>query len=106
MAAQRAIRQRIKPDGLLAITIRPVEYWARDPISADPEKHSAVVAQHHARGFAFVPHPGNAGDGEVTYVDATITLDYLREKWASWRVCGYDHNMQDSQQIVVFLTPN
>jgi 2-polyprenyl-3-methyl-5-hydroxy-6-metoxy-1,4-benzoquinol methylase len=106
MAAQRAIRQRIKSDGLFVITIRPVEYWDVDPISADPQKHSAVLAQHRERGFAFVPHDGKPVDGEVTYGDTSMTFDYIRENWASWQLRGYDHNIQDSNQITVFLTPN
>ena len=105
MAAQRAIRQRIRPDGLLVITIRPVEYWDDDRIRADPEKHSAIVDQHHARGFAFVPHNRAPVDGEVTYGDTSMTFSYIREKWLSWQICGYDHNIQDRYQITVFLKP-
>ena len=99
MAAQRAIRQRIKPDGLFVITIRPVEYWGAQP------KFHAIVDQHHARGFAFVPHDKPLVDGAVTYGDTSITLDYIRENWMSWHVCGYDHNVQDKLQITVFLRP-
>jgi len=105
LAAQRAIRERIRPDGLLVITIRPVEYWNTNPVHADSQKYRAIIDHHHTKGFAFVPHSRAPVDGEVTYGDTSMTFDYIRENWRAWQMCGYDHNVEDSQQITVFLRP-
>jgi len=114
MAAQSAIRQRIAQRGLLVITIRPIEYWEGHSIHADSVKYSDIVNQHNTRGFAFVPHGQARGgvavdsplvDGDSTYGDASITLKYIQERWVSWTICGYDHNVEDPLQITVFLKP-
>jgi 2-polyprenyl-3-methyl-5-hydroxy-6-metoxy-1,4-benzoquinol methylase len=106
MAAQSAIRQRIKTDGLFVITIRPEEFWLSHPIYADSERYGKILEQHRALGFAFVRGWGDIGDDpEGTYGDTSISFDYLQKKWGSWQVCGYDHNFEDSMQIIVFLKP-
>jgi SAM-dependent methyltransferase len=106
MAAQSAIRRRIKPDGLFVITIRPVEYWLNHPIHADSEQFRKTSEQHHAQGFAFVRGWGDIGDDpEGTYGDTSMSFDYLQRKWVSWQVCGYDHNFEADMQIIVFLKP-
>jgi SAM-dependent methyltransferase len=106
MAAQNAIRQKIKPDGLLVITIRPMEYWLNHPIHADPGRYTEILEQHNSQGFAFVQGWGDIGhDPEGTYGDTSMSFDYLQKNWRSWQVCGYDHNFEDPTQIIVFLKP-
>jgi 2-polyprenyl-3-methyl-5-hydroxy-6-metoxy-1,4-benzoquinol methylase len=106
LAAQSAIRQRIKPDGLFVITIRPEEFWLTHPVHANPGQYEKTLEQHRARGFAFVRGWGDIGDDpEGTYGDTSMSFDYLQKKWGSWQVCGYDHNFEDSMQIIVFLKP-
>jgi SAM-dependent methyltransferase len=106
MAAQRAIRQRIKPDGLFVITIRPVEYWLSHSIHADSQRCTKIVEQHNTQGFAFVQGWGDIGhDPEGTYGDTSISFDYLQKEWGAWEVCGYDHNFEDNMQIIVSLRP-
>jgi len=106
MAAQRAIRAKIKSDGIFVITVRPPEYWGDDPVSSDPQKYQDVLRSHKERGFAYVPHQDLPKiDGEVMYGDTSITLDYIRANWKSWNICGHDHNFVDRHQIIVFLKP-
>jgi 2-polyprenyl-3-methyl-5-hydroxy-6-metoxy-1,4-benzoquinol methylase len=105
MRAQSAIRQRIKPDGLFVITIRPVEYWLDHPIR-NSERYAKTLERHHAQGFAFVRGWGDIGsDPEDSYGDTSMSFEYLQKKWGSWQVCGYDHNFADNMQIIVFLKP-
>ncbi|HET9833339.1 MAG TPA: class I SAM-dependent methyltransferase [Vicinamibacterales bacterium] len=106
MAAQSAIRPRIKQDGLFVMTIRPIEYWESHSIHVDSKKYADVLNQHKVRGFAFVPQVDSpVVEGDATYGDASMTLNYIKERWDSWHLCGYDHNVQDQQQITVFLKP-
>ncbi len=93
----------IRPDGVLAITLRPVEYWsfARDiPDSEKPELESA----HRRTGFAFRPHA--TGAAEPTYGDTSMTVEFLVTEHPGWRVASVDRSLQDPYQIVVFLTPD
>jgi len=100
--ALSALRKVIRPDGVLAITLRPVEYWAfaRDiPEPAKPELESA----HRRTGFAFRPHA--TGAAEPTYGDTSMTVEFLVTEHPGWRVASVDRSLQDPYQIVVFLMP-
>ncbi len=104
-AALAAIRRRIVPDGLLTITIRPVEYW-RMRLQSEPDPRFAEAMQvHEAEGFAFVPHNRPAVDGDVTYGDTSMSVAHLAARAAGWTVVGQDRALCDPFQLVVHLRP-
>ena len=102
-AALGALRKHIAPDGLLVITIRPAEYWVVNPdYAAQAETYQA---QHAAEGFAFVPHGRDTVEGEATYGDTSMSLDFIARNYPDWRIAGSDWALADPYQRYVFLTP-
>lgn len=102
-AALGALRKHIAPNGLLAITIRPAEYWAANPDYAP--QAAAYQARHAADGFAFVPHGRDTVEGEATYGDTSMTLDFIAANYPDWRIEGADWALADPYQRYVFLAP-
>ena len=104
--AQEAMRSRIRLDGLAVITIRPVEYWLRhEEVLPAGETLDSLMRAHATHGFAFAPHNRPPIEGEITYGDASISMDYIAHKWNRWRVEGIETNAEDPYQVVVFLRP-
>jgi len=102
-AALGALRRHIADDGLLTITIRSPEYWRADPNYAD---RAEVYEKAHAEeGFAYVPHGRDTVEGEATYGDTSISLDFLERNYPDWKIAGVDWSMIDSNQRYVFLQP-
>jgi SAM-dependent methyltransferase len=99
------LRRYMAPNGLLAVTIRPVEYWrAVHGSEVVPDSQPLIVA-HRQKGFAFNPHPRPQVDGDVTYGDASMTLEYLQDNCPGWRVVNYDRSLDDIYQMIVFMQP-
>lgn len=103
--ALAAIRRRISADGVLAITIRPREYWDQHPFDPPTPGKAELLAAHDTRGFAFKPHQIAAIDGDVTYGDTSITPGYLASQIEGWRIVGTDWNAVDPWQYLVFMKP-
>ena len=101
-AALDTLRGYIKLDGLLAITIRPVEFWQLDQPWIDG---AAMKANHDATGFAFTPHDLAPVDGDVTYGDTSMTIEWLDANFPQWKVVGVDRSVNDLYQQFVFLAP-
>jgi SAM-dependent methyltransferase len=104
LVALKACRDYIAPDGILVITIRPAAYWDVAP-DVPPEKRPAIKAEHETTGFAFVPHIWLPVDGDVTYGDTGMTLEWLETNAPAWKVCGTATSPDDVYQIIVFLRP-
>jgi SAM-dependent methyltransferase len=104
LIALAACRQHIAADGILVITIRPLEYWDVAP-DATPEQRPVLKQAHAETGFAFIPHIRAKVDGEVTYGDTGISLDWLAAHAPEWKVCGTTTSNDDVYQIIVFLRP-
>lgn len=100
-----ALRRVIKPDGLAVITIRPVEYWDYHRDFLVGYHRELLKASHDRTGFAFMPHNREAVNGEVTYGDTSISFDYLNDRHSDWKIAGYDYNLIDPYQLIVFLAP-
>jgi hypothetical protein len=47
------LRDYLKPGGVLAITIRPIEYWII--VNATEGEKCRLRTDHQGRGFAFLP---------------------------------------------------
>jgi SAM-dependent methyltransferase len=102
LTALRALRRHVKTNGLLVITIRPIEFCPiieRIPV----EQREAMALQARQEGFAFVSD-GNIHEGEATFGDTVMSLDWLAENAPDWNVECIDRGL-DGWQTLVMLTP-
>jgi SAM-dependent methyltransferase len=97
------ISRYLKTEGLLVITIRPVEYWHHDQGAQKSGMAERQVALHKEKGFAFLPHNRPAVDGDITYGDTTFTLQWLADNFPLFSVKGVDRSLEDPFQYYVFL---
>lgn len=104
-AVLRVLRKAIRDDGMLAITIRPSTYWNYHNDWRNGFTREALIERHERDGFAFVPHQLEPIDGDITYGDTSMTLDFIRRRWPQWRVADTAQNPRDPLQTVVFLLP-
>lgn len=103
--ALETLHRHIAPNGVLVITIRPEEYWQFTPEKVSDDKRAEMIASHRAKGFAFSPHNRELIEGEVTYGDTSITLDWLAREFPQWKLKSYDRSLADPYQILLFLQP-
>ncbi len=96
-------RRYIAADGVMALTIRPVEYWDL-PASihgvADP---APLRRQHRREGFAF--YPLATSPAEVTYGNTSMTARWIADNAPGWSVAAFDRSLDDAYQLYVFLRP-
>ena len=104
-AAMSACRKSINDNGVMVITVRPPSYWPAHQDAQGPVNREQMLADHKARGFAYTPHGRDAIDGDVTYGDTSISLDYIAKHWPDWEVQGVDWQLHDPYQMLVFLKP-
>jgi SAM-dependent methyltransferase len=102
LQALEACRKSIQSDGLLAITIRPVEYWSLDSTVHGLKDTRKLNAEHVTNGFAFSPM-SFAVDGEDTYGNTSMTTGWIDRNVPGWRVVGVDRSLDDEYQLYVFL---
>lgn len=104
-AALSAIRSCMKPDGLLVITIRPVEIWDLPSFgeNADAEP-DALVAEFERTGFAFLPNKHFVTDDDYTYGVTTISPDWIVANCPDWKLVAADRG-EDHLQYLLFLQP-
>ena len=103
--ALSTLRRYVERDGMLALTVRPREYWEQAAGSDPVVDLGRILLEHDAKGFAFVPHDRAPVDGEVTYGDTSITLGWLAANAMGWHVVGHEHNLDDPFQVIVYLSP-
>jgi SAM-dependent methyltransferase len=101
--ALKSLRKYISPSGLLALTIRPREYWASQP--RYQEQSAEFERLHDSMGFSFSPHGREAIDGDVTFGDTSMTLEWLQANAPDWKIAGFDRNLGDPHQQIVFMRP-
>lgn len=104
--ALTAIHRHTAPEGILCITIRPIEYWRTVYGSTWTEDQLKDIENQHEEGFAFYSHNWVAhGTDEVTYGDTSITLTHLKMLCdeIGWSIQGLDRSMDDPVQRYVFL---
>jgi len=93
----------LNPNGIIAITIRPVEYWDIDVHAKEKKLVNEQKKLHQQNGFSFLPHNRDAVDGDITYGDTSMTLAWLKGKFPKFSVVGIDRSLNDAYQIYVFL---
>lgn len=92
----------ITANGMLCVTIRPIEYWADQ---AQDERIARAMEVHRRTGFAFQPHIREAVDGDITYGDTSLTPEWLARNCPEWRVAGMDTSYFDKNQLYLYLIP-
>lgn len=100
-AALSVLVDSLAPDGMMALTIRPIEFWQSFG-QATPQEAQALMANHAADGFAFRPHLPYSSD----FGDTSMSLAWLAQACPEMDVVGYDWGIIDPHQLVIFLRPN
>lgn len=98
----KAIRKHVKKDAVACITIRPIEYWHIHAGLSD-EVRERLRRQHRDSGFAFLPHQREPVDGDITYGDTSMTIEYLDSVLEGWEISRLDRSINDAYQRYVFL---
>jgi hypothetical protein len=94
------------PTGILVITIRPIEYWYAHKdnfTSMDEQQLEQQLEKHNRDGFSFLPHNRPAVDGDITYGDTTMSLDWIKNQFPSLQILGIDASINDPLQIYLFI---
>lgn len=98
----KAIRGSIQPNGLFALTFRPMEYWAEwgPQRGLTKEQIDGLARDHEKNGFAFYPCDTEV-DGELVYGTSSFSADWVESLDLGWRVRGYDRGADYWQQILI-----
>ncbi len=100
--ALAALAKIIKPEGILVITIRPPEYWRyHQPL--EPAQREKLESAHGSSGFAFLPHVRKEVEGDITYGDTSMSLDYITSKNPCWKIIGSERTIDAPYQRIVYL---
>ena len=94
------LRRHIRPNGVLALTLRPAEFW---PMSGLPEA-GALLETHRTEGAAYRSLGIVSPEGEEVFGDASMTIPHLASLAPDWEVVAADRGM-DPLETIVFLTP-
>lgn len=97
------LMSHLSENGLLVITIRPVEYWSHHQPMEDRVRRD-LASCHRSIGFAFAPHNRQKIDGDVTYGDTSMTLEWLQERVPESRIRRVDRSLIDPFQIIVMIS--
>jgi len=98
----KTLKNYLSEDGLLIITIRPKEYWS---IHQQGKFMESMNKLHDEKGYAFIPHNREPIEGDITYGDASISMDYFRENIPQWKIIKEVTNRVDFYQKILFLQP-
>ena len=100
-AVLNTLRRYIADDVVLVITVRPKQYWqVHGDAVAD-----RMMAEHDRKGFAFVPSNRTPIDGDITYGDTSMSVDYVAANFPRWQVVGEHCNPIDPYQLLLFVRP-
>ena len=97
------ISDYLKPEGMIAITIRPIEYWNIDKYAVNDNSVDYQKKIHEESGFSFKPHHRDPVEGDITYGDTSMSLDWIKQNFPNLEVAGMDRSLNDPYQIYVFL---
>jgi 2-polyprenyl-3-methyl-5-hydroxy-6-metoxy-1,4-benzoquinol methylase len=96
------LRRYMDDNGILVITIRPKEFWS---FHRQGKFKQEMYQMHEQTGFAFTPHRRAPINGDITYGDTSISLDYLKENFPQWDLVKPIINQEDPYQTLLFLRP-
>jgi len=76
----QTLADALAPQGLLVITIRPIEYWAvSTTYKQDAQLGAEKTHEHRIGGFAFVPHGWEPVDGDIPFGDASLSPEWIEQ---------------------------
>lgn len=105
--AAKTLAKYLEPGGLIALTIRPVEYWNHHDFEfhrLDPATwRERMYSDHSEGGFAFIPHRRDPIEGDVTYGDTSMTLAWLEQNFEGLAIRAVEWNRSDGLQVIVIL---
>jgi SAM-dependent methyltransferase len=104
LVVSETLRRYVSDNGLFVFTIRPKKYWFQhlNGILAD-----SMCAAHDDRGFAFNPHEREAVDGEITFGETSMSIEYVRTHFKGWQISDVlEPPANDPLQQLVILRPN
>ncbi len=93
------IRKSMNPGGLLALTVRPYNFWRL----LDEKDQVAAKETLDASGYAFVRDPWTIAEGRTGYGNSIYTLDYIENNWADFKILNFSFSLSEPYQIYVFL---
>ncbi len=106
--ALAALHQSLQPGGVLVVTLRPPAYLTSESMQALGEAPTPNGLS--GPRYLFVPHPTNpwqpepTSEDEITYGEAVVTLDYVRERWAPrFRLLDVGFLVSDPYQVMLTL---
>ena len=99
--ALATLLRHLEPNGLLVISIRPVEYWYFDKYTNDRKLSDHQVAAHNREGFSFLAH--GQEQGIPNYGEASMTPAWIESSFPGVEVLGLDRSISDPCQIYVFM---
>jgi SAM-dependent methyltransferase len=106
-AALATLTNYLNQNGLLAITIRPVEYWEHETLARTKGLVEHQIALHNEKGFSFLPHDHDRErpriDGEMTYGDTSFTLEWFAQTFPFLSIKGVDRSLDDPVQFYLFV---
>lgn len=103
LAVIAALRGVIADQGILAVTVRPFEYWKSYDQKQSLVDVTKMENEHRTRGFAFAPHNRPPINGDITYGDTSIASDYIEEHWKGWKIIKEELYPVDPFQKIIFL---
>jgi SAM-dependent methyltransferase len=104
LASLAALRKAVKNNGMLAMTIRPIEFWSiadSQSLANRADEAKAMSELHRSSGFAFRPLAGQGP--QSNYGDTSLTVQWLEDNLIGWNVTGIDRSLNDPCQVYVFL---
>lgn len=93
----------LESNGVIVITIRPIEYWRDILGDRSPETVSQQMEIHQRKGFSFFPHNRIPTDGDITYGDTSMTIEWLENSFPNIDILGIDRSLNDPYQFYIFL---
>ena len=93
----------IEPQGIIVITIRPAEYWDHYDQINFAKISSKQIEIHKTLGFAFLPHNREKIQGDVTYGDTSMSLDWIKSEFPNLKILAVDRSLIDPLQRYIFL---
>jgi SAM-dependent methyltransferase len=98
--ALAALRRCIRPNGVLALSLRPAEFWLASGGADAPH----LLESHRAGGMAYRSLGIVSDAGEELYGDMSMSLDALAAIAPDWEIEAMDRGL-DPLETLVFLTP-
>lgn len=101
------LRRHVSRDGLLACTIRPIEFWNLRRATLGNQGVDHTTTAHRQNGFAFQPVGGGVELDKNEYGDTSMTIEFFSTLAAEsgWKVGFVDRDSLEPFQIMVGLSP-